>query len=283
VQNEYTLSIAPVSGVRYVRIQLVGTNFLTLAEVEVYAHSGNVALSKSTSQTSNFYTPLGLPVLGVDGKNGGDWFGGSVTGSYSTTTDNNWQVDLATDFSVSKVVVYNRADTAPERLNPFQIILKDSAGNALRSMTFSSTQPQYTLTIPTHGVRTVSAQLSGSEIRPLSVAEVEVFSLGTWTAISTSEFKTCSGCYKDLFAGKYNYCNDVLPEATKTGCAESGGPGCTFTPETSVSLSACKAKCDNEPGCTFFTSYWNSICNLHFMSVCTYQNTQGDGTVYKRI
>jgi len=252
---------------------------LQLAEVEVYASSGDVALSKTATQTSNAFPTLGMASLGVDGNNGGDWFGNSVTHTNDASSSSSWQVDLASDYSISKVVIYNRVECCSERLNPFVLSLKDSAGNYLRSAKFYSTQQQYTLTIPTHGVRTVQVQLAGTAARPLSLAEVEVFTLGKWTVLSPKgQYKTCSGCYKDMFAGSYNYCQGNLAQETKKGCSN----GCPFTPQKTITLSDCLALCDAEPGCVFATSYYDSVCNLHFMSECIWMNSGGDGAVYKR-
>jgi len=112
-QIEYTWSFPPVAGVLSVRIQLVGTNILSLAEVEVYPHSGDVALGQSATQSSTPYlgqVPDGVAGRGVDGNNGGDFFGNSITHTSPDSSTNSWKVDLGADYSVSKVVVYNRIE-----------------------------------------------------------------------------------------------------------------------------------------------------------------------------
>jgi hypothetical protein len=92
-----TISAGGVFG-RYVRIQLSGTNNLSLAEVQVIGSNAtssnvNLALGMPASQSSTRpFSPVGASGA-VDGNTDGNFSDGSVT---HTNADPNawWQVDL---------------------------------------------------------------------------------------------------------------------------------------------------------------------------------------------
>jgi hypothetical protein len=112
---------------RYVKIQLQTNNYLHLAEVVVNGElvkslpriNDNVALGKPARQSSIFegYTPANLA---NDGNTEGNFQLGSVS---STNVDLGawWEIDLGEVHEVSEVVIYNRTDCCPERLNDFVI------------------------------------------------------------------------------------------------------------------------------------------------------------------
>src|SRR5262249_30429558 len=82
---------------RYVRVQLTGSNYLSLAEVQVFGtapSASNLAQGKAASQSSTLpgYSTAG-PGSAVDGNTDGNFSNGSVT---HTNLDANawWQVDL---------------------------------------------------------------------------------------------------------------------------------------------------------------------------------------------
>jgi hypothetical protein len=76
------------------------------------------------------------------------------------------------------------------------------------------------------------------------------------------------------------HCNGTFPEATKTGC-DWAGDNCTFAPKSQVTASECKTLCEQEPGCHFVTSYFNSVCNLHLMTSCNYESTSSYGIIFQ--
>jgi len=92
-----TISTGGITG-RYVRVQLSGTNNLSLAEVQVIGSNAtvanaNLALGKTASQSSTrLFSPAG-PEAAIDGNTDGDFTHGSVT---HTNADPYawWQVDL---------------------------------------------------------------------------------------------------------------------------------------------------------------------------------------------
>jgi len=174
---------------RYVRVQLSGQNYLSLAEVQVFGTPGlpptNLAQGKFASQSSTFpgYASAGASSA-VDGNTDGNFFDGSVT---ATNAGQNawWQVDLGASAAVSSVAVWNRTDCCGTRLNDFWVFVSDTPFLATdtpatlqnRPATFSSHQtsapnPSTTIAAGAQG-RYVRVQLTGTNY--LSLAEVQVF------------------------------------------------------------------------------------------------------------
>ncbi|HLK65117.1 MAG TPA: discoidin domain-containing protein [Bryobacteraceae bacterium] len=164
---------------RYVRVQLSGSNILSLAEVQVLGTSGP---AKVASQSS---TLPGAPDarVAIDGNTDGNFFHGSVT---ATNLEANpwWQVDLGVPIAVNSVTIWNRTDCCGSRLSDYWVFVSDTpflatdttATLASRAGTFASHQtsaPAPSVTIP-FGVqgRYVRVQLSGTDY--LSLAEVQV-------------------------------------------------------------------------------------------------------------
>ncbi|WP_083680957.1 discoidin domain-containing protein [Archangium sp. Cb G35] len=189
---------------RYIRVQLAGTNYLSLAEVEVLAPALNLALGRPTSQSS---TLEGVSSRAVDGNIDGDWYHGSVT---HTRLEANpwWQVDLQTVRSIQQINLWNRTDCCTKRLSNVYVFVSD--------VPFTSNDPSATRAQP--GVSTyvifgqagtpsalavnrtgryVRVQLAGTDY--LSLAEVEVMSLplkASCQGILESGMSTGSGVYQ---------------------------------------------------------------------------------------
>jgi len=110
---------------RFVRVQLRGAGFLSLAEVEVFARS-NLAAGKAASQSSTEYdSPASLA---VDGDVDGNWHHGSVT---HTAFEKQawWQVDLGAPSSIGQVILYNRTDCCSDRLRDFDLLVSDDGAS----------------------------------------------------------------------------------------------------------------------------------------------------------
>jgi len=183
-------AIAMGANGRYVRVQLSGTNNLSLAEVQVFGSGGVPAppvlsQGKQASQSSKLSGyAMGGASAAVDGNTDGSFFDGSVT---HTDVDSNawWQVDLGVSATVSSVVVWNRTDACcVSRLSDYWVFVSDTPFLATdtpttlqgRPGTFSSHQstvpnPSATIGVGSPG-RYVRVQLSGAG--NLSLAEVEV-------------------------------------------------------------------------------------------------------------
>jgi hypothetical protein len=178
-----TPTAVQISGMaRYVKVQLVGTNYLALAEVKVWGTSTtqatNLALNKLATQSS---TPVwgGLASRAVDGNTSGNWADGSVT---HTDLDAQawWQVDLGSSQSVQSVEVWNRTDCCSERLSNFKVLLLDS-NQALVTSTIVPAQGGTPTAVQISGMaRYVKVQLVGTNW--LSLAEVKVW--GTPSALT---------------------------------------------------------------------------------------------------
>jgi hypothetical protein len=162
-------------------VQLSGSNYLSLAEVQVF---GPTAAGRVATQSS---TLPGVSSAGagsaLDGNTDGNFFHGSVT---ATNADANawWQVDLGTSTAVNSVVVWNRTDCCGSRLSDYWVFVSDTPFLAtdtpailqLRAGTFAShqiTAPNPSVSIPVSARgRYVRVQLSGTDY--LSLAEVQV-------------------------------------------------------------------------------------------------------------
>jgi uncharacterized repeat protein (TIGR01451 family) len=177
---------------RYVRVQLSGTNYLSLAEVQVFGLGGappptNVAQGKAATQSSTFpgYATDGASAA-VDGNTDGNFGDGSVT---ATVLDGNpwWQVDLGASTAVNSIVIWNRTDCCSSRLSDYWVFVSDTpflpsdAPVTLQNRpgTFSSHQtsapnPSTTIAAGAQG-RYVRVQLHSTIGNYLSLAEVQVF------------------------------------------------------------------------------------------------------------
>lgn len=171
--NGGTPSTLQISGTaRYVKVQLVGTNYLSLAEVKVWgmAAPANLALNKTATQSTD--PGWGGPASkAVDGNTDGNWLNGSVT---HTNYDNQawWQVDLGSLQWVQNVELWNRTDCCPERLSNFNVILLDASQTVVSSVNVPGNGGTPS-TVQINGTaRYVKVQLVGTNY--LSLAEVRV-------------------------------------------------------------------------------------------------------------
>ena len=182
-----TITIPGAQG-RYVRVQLSGTNFLTLAEVQVFGSlqsAPDLALNMKATQSSTYAPGTTDASRAVDGSTDGLWGDGLVSCTFYTANAW-WQVDLGASASVSTVVVWNRTDCCGNALSDYWVFVSNTpfgpndtpATLQNRAATFSSHQtvqpnPSATITIPGAQGRYVRVQLSGTNF--LTLAEVQVF------------------------------------------------------------------------------------------------------------
>ncbi len=112
---------------------LPGTDqFLALAEVEVLdlstAPFANVALGKVATQSTDGYG--GTPDRAVDGNTSGRFGDNSVTHTADTVVTGSpvfWEVDLAGDFDINEIALYNRTDCCDGRLSNYRLSVFDGA------------------------------------------------------------------------------------------------------------------------------------------------------------
>ena len=175
---------------RYVRVQLSGTDILSLAEVQVFGTGGapapaDLALGKPATQSSMLpgFASAGA-ASAVDGGTDGNFFDGSVT---STNAEPNawWQVDLGVSTAVASVAVWNRTDCCGSRLGDYWVFVSDTpflptdtpATLQNRAGTFAShqTSPPDPSTMIAIGAQGRYVRLQLNDTHSLSLAEVQVF------------------------------------------------------------------------------------------------------------
>ncbi len=111
---------------RYVRVELVGNQTLTLAEVEVFSDGRNVARGRKASQKNTSHG--GEASRGVDGNTNDSYGGGGQTHSQENTPNPWWEVDLGEETPIDSIVIFNRADGGlGQRLNNFTLKVLDSS------------------------------------------------------------------------------------------------------------------------------------------------------------
>ncbi|MEH2464139.1 discoidin domain-containing protein [Nostoc sp.] len=135
------------------------------------------ASQSSTYQQSNFNGP---PNLAVDGNTEGDFF--SDGGSHTQSEKNAWwEVDLGTNYSLDKIIIWNRTDNGMgARLSNFRVLIKDNSGRVTFERTYCRGgryfNPAMMIVLPKNiNGQYVRVMLNGTNY--LQLAEVEVFGL----------------------------------------------------------------------------------------------------------
>lgn len=116
---------------RYIRIELPGENkILSLAEVQVFSESKNVARDAKASQSS--VASSGPPELAIDGKTSGDYFAAKSTTHTKQEQDPWWEADLGQATRIERIAIWNRTDGGLfVRLAGCRIVLLDESRRAL--------------------------------------------------------------------------------------------------------------------------------------------------------
>lgn len=189
VSNYYTPGQAGVSHTvnvgrtgRYVRVQLAGTNFLSLAEVQVMT-AVNLAPGKPATQSTTLYTTA---AAAVDGNTNGN-FGAASTTHTENTFQPWWQVDLGNSQNLDNIRLWNRTDCCGDRLSNFYVLVSDQpfvSTNLNTTINQAGVSAYYTpgqagvshtINVGRTG-RYVRVQLAGTNF--LSLAEVQIFGSG---------------------------------------------------------------------------------------------------------
>src|SRR5579872_7351154 len=135
--NPSTSITVPSAQGRYVRVQLSGTNYLSLAEVQVFgtltsaqsppagAPPQNLAQGQPATQSSTYEPGITDASRAVDGNTDGNFADHSVS---HTNQDANawWQVDLGASATVSSIVVWNRTDCCGNRLSDYWVFVSNT-------------------------------------------------------------------------------------------------------------------------------------------------------------
>jgi hypothetical protein len=169
---------------RYVRIQLGDTNYLTLAEVQVFGQAAaNVAQGQAASQSSTYAGAAASRA--VDGNTNGVWSGNSLSCTASGSQPW-WQVDLGGFYEIDAIDVWNRTDGSQDRLDDFYVFVSDTpfssntvAGTLAQEGMWSQhvvlpggPRPEVSVAVGAIG-RYVRIQLGDTNY--LTLAEVQVF------------------------------------------------------------------------------------------------------------
>ncbi len=136
---------------------------LSLAEVQVFGDSSettNLALSGTASQSTTAYS--GIASRAIDGNTSGVWSQGSVTHTNPSSTAW-WQVKLAQDSAIEKIVLFNREDSCcTDRLSNFTVSVLDESENVVWSQ-FYADPPSSSQTIVLDATgRIVKVSLDGT-------------------------------------------------------------------------------------------------------------------------
>jgi hypothetical protein len=128
-------------------------------------------MGKATEQSSTILG--GDPRRAVDGILSGVWTEGSVTHT-ERQPGAWWMVDLGADHVIQNIIVHNRTDCCPERLNA-QVFVTDTKGWPNATVKFQASlsgAARSDISVPSAAGRYVYIVLNGTDY--LSLAEVEV-------------------------------------------------------------------------------------------------------------
>ncbi|KAI9999871.1 hypothetical protein NQD34_011714 [Periophthalmus magnuspinnatus] len=180
--KNFTLS-EPVKG-RYVNVFQPGNNFLTLCEVEVYGKKDetednvNLALRGEATQIDT-WDDLGDASNAIDGNRESNYKKRSCTHTSSNTAPW-WRLDLHETYAITSIIITNRGDCCPERLDGAEIRVGNSLDNngnnnplvATISHIEQGSSKTFTLSQPVKG-RYVNVFQPGNNF--LTLCEVEVY------------------------------------------------------------------------------------------------------------
>ncbi|XP_078667237.1 uncharacterized protein LOC144909059 [Branchiostoma floridae x Branchiostoma belcheri] len=138
----------------------------------------NIAEDKPAFQTSVVWGMVAG--LAVDGNTNTDYFQNSCQHNQRETNPM-WWVDLGQSFTIDRVVIFNRQDYDPERINPFNIHIGDSYQVTLNPKCggdhhIAVNQPSISVSCRGMTGRYVGVRLPGY-YRTLTLCEVQVFAV----------------------------------------------------------------------------------------------------------
>ncbi len=185
VMGVYNMNFDNAEG-RSVRVRKANGGGLTIAEVKVlgWSYLGgilsplpiNLARRSGAVPSQSSTCHGGGPWRAVDGDKNGDWGGNSIT--HNCNGNNEWwRVDLGTDASIGKVIIYNRRDCCQARNSDSQVQILDNSMNVVETRAIASgdSSAKYELDFGFAVGRYVRVFKNGSGT--LNLAEVEVMGL----------------------------------------------------------------------------------------------------------
>jgi hypothetical protein len=286
-------SAAIAAGVqgRYVRVQLSGTDYLSLAEVQVAGTAGSTG---PVATQSSSYPGSPAASAAIDGNTSGIYSSGSVT---ATNLDTNawWQEDLGASTAISSIVIWNRTDCCASRLSDYWVFVSDTPFLATdtpatlqnRAGTFASHQttapnPSTTITLSAQG-RYVRVQLSGADY--LSLAEVQVFGTGAPAISNVAQGKAAA--QSSTLTGAPTAAASSAVDGNADGNFYDGSvtatnldPNPWWQVDLGVSRSISSIAIDNRTDCcgSRLSDYWVFVSDTPFLATdtpATLQNRAG--------
>ena len=139
---------------QFVRVELPGNSkILSLAEVQVFQGSNNVALQGTASQSSTAFQ--GPAQLAIDGNTNGDYNNAKSTTHTNTEANPWWEVKLAEEQPVDHIIIWNRTDNnLHTRLNQFVVKVLDNNRKTVWEQKVNSS-PNPNLKLSLSGVRSI--------------------------------------------------------------------------------------------------------------------------------
>ena len=192
---------------RYVRIECNGNtanNWSDLTEVEIWGTGNNssttittdnLAQDKTTNQSSTSHG--GISSKAVDGNTSGEWSNGSVTHT-SNSYQPWWTVNLANNYSIGDVIIYNRTNCCTSRLSDFNVDVLNSNGSIVNTI-YVESMSSSSIKVNFNGAtgRSIKVRLNGTN--PLSLAEVQVYEYnGNTTPPTTTPTTPTGGTVEDI-------------------------------------------------------------------------------------
>ena len=165
IKGRLLLKSADASIGRYVRVELPGKDrILSLAEVQVFSGSNNVALKGSAEQSSTAFEGPGA--LAIDGNTDGDYEKARSTSHTESSENPWWEVDLQHEFTVQKIVIWNRTDNElQKRLGNFKIqLLNDKRDVVWQQLVKPAPNPSATFGLDGTSSLAFSAVFSDSQL-----------------------------------------------------------------------------------------------------------------------
>lgn len=138
--REYPSS--PIKG-RYIRLARPSDpGFLTIGEVEVYANGQNIAPAGKATQSSTSHNAP--PQRAIDGNNSGAFTTCSCTAEEANAW---WELDLGGEVFIDHILIYNRNDCCPERLDHTTVSVLDAARQPLKNRNLGDAPYRTTITL----------------------------------------------------------------------------------------------------------------------------------------
>ncbi len=125
------------SGVKYVRLEKA-TEFINVAEVQVFAAGKNIAPTGKAEQSSTYEKATAS--LAIDGNTDGELPNGSVCHTAAGDQQPWWELTLPGPTAIDGIVVWNRTDHCTERLANTKVLLLDGDRKLVASAVIKDTE-----------------------------------------------------------------------------------------------------------------------------------------------